>query len=181
MTLSSAAINKVPIPKAKRALLGEQTARTLIANIVYIYHHHFGALIAAALPLLPLALVSLLLSHLKPASVAAILILLAESLLFFFCALLVTAALTVIVSDICLGNAPALKRAYARALRGGRFWRLFTTSMLVAIGFELRLFLLIVPGVRFLIRAMFVTQIVVLEDRRNRDAIRRSFEPCLSG
>jgi uncharacterized membrane protein len=176
MTQSSAAINKVPIPEEKRALLGEQTAWTLLANIVYIYRHHFVVVVAAALPVFPSQILSTFAqNNLSSENVALLLIALILQLISMVLLFLVPAAVTVIISDICVGNAPNLKRAYKRILAQGRWWHCLTTYLLVGIAIELGVILLIVPGLWFFMRALFVAQTVVLEDRRNRDAIRRSF------
>ena len=176
MTQSSAAINKVPIPKEKRALLGEQTAWTLLANVVYIYRHHFVVLVAAALPVFPSQILSTFAqNNLRSENVTLLLITSILQLISIILLFLVPAAVTVIISDICVGNAPNLKRAYKRILAQGRWWHFLTTYLLVGIGIELGAILLIVPGLWFFMRALFVAQTVVLEDRRNRDAIRRSF------
>jgi membrane-anchored glycerophosphoryl diester phosphodiesterase (GDPDase) len=177
MTQTNIEMSYASVPKPKHVLLGEQTAWTLLANIVHIYRHHFSVVVGAAgVPfVLPAIIVILAWSNLIPEESQAALIVAAVLLFYIFYLFLVPAALTVVLSDICLGNAPTLKRAFVRVLGQRRWWHLFTTAMLVALAGWLGLILLIVPGLWILVRTLFAMPIVVLEDRRNRDAIRRSF------
>jgi glycerophosphoryl diester phosphodiesterase family protein len=178
MTQTNTAMSKVSHPNAKHVLLGEQTAWTLLANMVHIYRHHFSVLVGAAgLPfVLPVIIVTLALSNLKPEEPHPALIVAAVAgfglgyINLFF----VPAVVTVVLSDICLGNTPTLKRAFARVLGRGRWWHLFTTTWLAGMAILLGLILLIVPGLWLIIRTLFFVPAVVLEDRRNRGAIRRS-------
>jgi hypothetical protein len=179
VTETKSAIGNPPVLRAKRALLREQTARTLLANIVYMYRHYLGLIVGAVgLPLvLPAIIITLSLSniHAEETNIVAIIAAVVGFALGYVGLFLGPAALTVIASDICVGNAPTLKRAFERMLRRGRWWHLVTTSLLAGILIDLAMILLIVPGLWLFIRALFSAPAVVLEDRRNRDAIRRSF------
>ena len=179
MTQTGNPITNTLVPKPKRTLLGEQTAGTLLANIAHMYRHHFGLIVGAVgLPLvLPAIIVTLALSNIdaEETNGFAIIGAVVGFGLGYIGLFLGPAALTVVASDICVGNAPTLSRAYQRVLGRGRWWHLVTTSLLAGILIDLGLILLIVPGLWLFIRALFSAPVVVLEDRRNRDAIRRSF------
>jgi membrane-anchored glycerophosphoryl diester phosphodiesterase (GDPDase) len=168
-----------PAASARRMLLGEQTAGTLVANIAYIYRHHFGLIVGAvALPLiLPLIIITAALSNIdsEGKNIGAIIVAVIGFALGYVGLFLGPAALTVVASDICVGNTPTLKRAYDRILGRGRWWHMVTTSLLAGVLIDLAMILLIVPGLWLFVRAVFSAPAVVLEDRRNRDAIRRSF------
>jgi hypothetical protein len=181
------------VPKPQLALLDEQTAWTFLANIVHIYRRYFGVVVAAAgvLFVLPAIIAAWAMSN--PNSEESQPALIIAAILAYINMFLTPAVLTVVLSDICLGNAPTLKRAFARVLGRGRWWNLLTTAMLVGLAFWLGpillfttamvvglevwlgLILAIVPGLWMMVRTIFAMPIVVLEDRRNRDAIRRSF------
>jgi hypothetical protein len=175
MTQSNIPMSNASFPKTKRVLLGEQTLWTLLANIVHIFRRHFGVVVGAAvIPVLPpVMIVALALSIRGPEESQPALIV--AALLLYVGLFLVPAVLTVVLSDICLGNTPTLKRAFARVLGQRRWWHLFTTAMLVGLAILPGIILLIVPGLWVLVRTWFAMPIVVLEDRRNRAAIRRSF------
>src|SRR5205085_1391915 len=106
---------------------------------------HFGVVVGCAvLPfVLPMMLLTPALNNLKPdeSQPALNLAVYAGVFLMYFNLFLVPAALTVVVSDICLGNAPTLKRAFSRVLGQGRWWHLFATALLVGLALELGLFL----------------------------------------
>ena len=175
MTQSNIPMSNAPFPRAKRVLLGEQTVWTLLANIAHIFRRHFGVVVGTAvIPVLPpVIIIALALSNLSPEeSTPAVIV---AALLSYMGLFLVPAVLTVVLSDICLGNTPTLKRAFVRVLGQRRWWYLFTTAMLLGLMFLPGLILLIVPGLWVIVRTWFVMPIVVLEDRRNSAAIRRSF------
>jgi uncharacterized membrane protein len=179
MTQSDIVMGSALPPNARRVLLGEQTASTLLANIVHMYRHHFGVVVGcAALPyVLPAMMLTFAVGNLKPGERQPALLVAAFAAfgLAYVNLFLVPAALTVVLSDICLGNAPTLKRAFSRVLGRRRWWHLFTTSILLGLAMTVGLILVIVPGVWLLVRTVFAVPVVVLEGRRNRDAIRRSF------
>jgi hypothetical protein len=88
----------------------------------------------------------------------------------------ISGALTVALSDICLGNRPTVRRSYSRILAHKRWWYLLSTTVLLTLAMYLGLILLVVPGMWLAIRALFTSIVVTLEGRRNRDAIRRSLQ-----
>lgn len=166
--LQTLAIDSLPAAPAA-ALLGEQTMWSLFANIAYVYRRHFRVLfLCFALPMFPLLLLLELLKNAGPIG------LLAGTLLYMMGAFLVSGALTVALSDICLGNQPAVRRSFARILGGNRWWYLTSTTLLYSVAVGLGTVLLLLPGLWLMMRGFFIAIIVALEGRRNRDAIRRS-------
>lgn len=177
MTYPNTNVSNTSLSKPKPTLLGEQTAWTLLANIAYLYRHHFGVVVGCVvLPfVLPLMLLTPTFLQLRGPEPLLSLAEIAGFVLAYINLFVVPAALTVVLSDICLGNAPTLKRAFSRVLGKLCWWQLFTTSLLVGLAVGLGLILLIVPGLWLFIRSLFTVTIFVLEGQRGRDAIRRSF------
>jgi hypothetical protein len=175
MTQSNIPMSNASFPKTKRVLLGEQTLWTLLTNIVHIFRRHFGVVVGTAfVPFVPpVIIITLAWSILGPEQSLPALIV--AAILVYINLFLLPAALTVVLSDICLGNTPTLKRAFARVLGQRRWWHLFTTAMLVGLAMLLGMILLLLPALWVIVRTWFAMPIVVLEDRRNRAAIRRSF------
>ena len=165
--LQTLAIDSLPAAPAA-ALLGEQTMWSLFANIAYVYRRHFRVLfLCCGLPMFPLLLLLELLKNVGGVG------LLLGMMLYTMGAFLVSGALTVALSDICLGNRPSVRRSFARILGGSRWWHLISTALLYSLGVTLGL-LLLLPGLWLIVRGFFSAIIVVLEGRSNRDAIRRS-------
>ena len=165
--LRAPAAGTVPV----RALLGEQTAATLLSNIVYLYRHHFGvAFWICLLPVAPFLLLKQLVDTVAPAwSMLAYVPYLAV-------AFLATAALTMVLSDLCLGQRPTVRRAYARVFEQGRWWQVLATSAIITLATWLGFVLLVVPGLWVMVRSLFAPAVVMLEGKPARAAIRRSFE-----
>jgi len=83
------------------------------------------------------------------------------------------AAITVAVSDICLGNQPSVGRSLSKAF-GKLIGRLLVTGLLQGLIVMAGLILLVIPFFVFMIWFMFAQAIVVLEGRAGRDALKRS-------
>lgn len=155
---------------SERALLGEQTAGSLIRNVWRVYRQHFVPIVFTFfLPTFPL----LLLAQMVRASSEG----LALAALFAYMVMLfvVSGALTVTLADICLGTMPTVQRSFARVLSNGSWLKLLVTGLLVALLIWLGILLLLLPGMWFAGRSLFSSTIVVLEGRSGRDAVRRSF------
>ncbi len=86
--------------------------------------------------------------------------------------LLAFGAITISVSDICLGNAPSLPRSYKRVFR--LFGRMFTASMLQLTFIMIGCVLLFVPGIIAMFWFMFTPCIVVMEGFGGLTALKRS-------
>jgi hypothetical protein len=83
------------------------------------------------------------------------------------------AAITVAISDICLGDRPSVIRAYRRIL-GPTAWKLLWSNLLQMFAIGAGMLLLIVPGLVLMIRLLFTPAAVVLENQSGAAALKRS-------
>jgi hypothetical protein len=156
--------NSAPAP----ALLGPQTVGILLRNILRTYYRHFGVLMACSLlPTLPF----IILLKWMAATPWVLVVLLPYTVAAFIAG----GALTVVISDICLGNRPTVGHAYRRVLGQRRWWRMLSTGLLLGLMMEAGLLLLLLPGLWVIVRGFLTSIVVVLEDRKGMDAIKRSF------
>src|SRR5262249_55669343 len=124
---------------AAPALLGPQTVGILLRNILRTYRRHFCVLMACLLPLLPfIVLVDWLTPTWTPSSTetprslamklaVSLPCVLATLLPYMFATFVTSSAMTVVVSDICMGNRPTVARAYGHILGQRRWWRILST------------------------------------------------------
>ena len=169
MAQSTISASPPPPATAVPALLSEQTMSSLFANIGHVYQHHFRVIFhCSALPMFPLLLLMEVVKVTAPKWV--MLVVLPYSLVSF----VVGGVMTVVLSDICLGNRPTVRRSYARILGENRWWHLISTGLVFSLGVSLGMLLLILPGLWLWVRGFFTFVIAALEGRRNRDAIKRS-------
>ncbi len=167
----AAAPAAAPMATTARVLLGEQTASSLLRNIVYVYRHHAVIVLSCAvLPVLPFLVLLELFAETSPLMAGV------GALGYFAGMLICPATLTVVISDICVGTAPKLSRAFGHILGRGRWWHLLSTGLLLGLAMVVGLFALLVGAFWVLVRSLFGATIVALEGRRNVDALRRSFE-----
>jgi len=156
------------IGQSKRPLLGEQTADSLIRNTWRVYRRHFGRVVLTfALPTFPL----FVLATVPPEPWN-----LAFAYPFLAALFIASGALTIVVSDICLGNAPSVRRSFSQVLRRRTWLKLITAALLGSLLVYLGLVLLLVGAVWAFIRLIFSPVVVALERRSGRAAIRRSFQ-----
>ncbi|WP_418317187.1 hypothetical protein [Piscinibacter sakaiensis] len=152
-------------------VLGEQTASSLLRNIMHVLCKHFWVLQACGvLPVLPILVAHEILAARQDP------LMLITFPIYLLALFLSSGALTVAISDICIGNRPRVRRSFARVLSHRRWWYLLTTMSVLYLGIGLGLILLIIPGVWLGARGLFTSIIVVLEAKRNTGAIRRSFD-----
>jgi hypothetical protein len=85
------------------------------------------------------------------------------------------AALTVIISETCLGYKPSPVRAYKRVF-GAIFGKVFATGLLFGLVMLIGTVLLIIPGIVFYVWFVLCQVVVVLEGKWGRDALKRSKE-----
>jgi hypothetical protein len=155
---------------AAPALLGPQTVGILLRNILRTYWRHFGVLMACSLlPMLPFIVLMKWLTAIKTSWVIVVL------MPYMLAAFIAGGAMTVVVSDICVGNRPTVARAYGRILGQRRWWRMLSTILLLLALFYGGLLLLVLPGLWVIVRGCLTSTVVVLEDRKGMDAIKRSF------
>ena len=171
MSAPSLTLDPTAPASAPRALLQQLSASSLLSNITFIYRRHFGVLMSCSLlPLLPCLALMQLFKAMENEALGLLAL-----LLYAVAAFLSSSATTVVVSDICLGNRPTVARAFGRILGARRWWHVLSTGLLAAVGAYAGMLLLVLPGLWFVIRALFASTIVALEGRRNVDAIKRSF------
>lgn len=155
---------------SERALLGEQTASSLIRNVWRVYRQHFVPIVLTFfLPTFPL----LLLAQMVRTSSEGLA--LAATFAYMVMLFVASGALTVTLADICLGTMPTMQRSFACVLRNRTWLKLLRTGLLVGVLTWLGILLLVLPGMWFAMRSLFSSTIVVLEGRSGRDAVRRSF------
>ena len=92
--------------------------------------------------------------------------------------LVVTPLVTAMTVHVVREAAAGRRAGVGETLTAGLdvFGRLFPAVLLVALGVGLGLLVLIIPGLILAVRWVVVPQVVVVEDRRGTDALRRSFE-----
>jgi hypothetical protein len=169
MTHISTKLSHASCSEPKRLLLGEQTMSSLFANIGYVYRHHFPVIFfCSALPMLPLLLVLELLKATGPNWQLLALV------PYMMGAFVVSGAMTIVLSDICLGNQPTVRRSYARILSRNLWWHLIVTSLVYMLAIFLGTLLLILPGLWLMVHGLFIAIVLVLEGRCKLDAVRRS-------
>jgi hypothetical protein len=83
-----------------------------------------------------------------------------------------TSAITISVSDICLGNAPSLARAYKKVF--GVMWKLLATNILQVVIIFIGIMLLVVPGIIAMVWLIFTPSVVILEGLGGFTALKRS-------
>ena len=146
----------------------ERTGGEIVRDSLRIYREHFGVLIAIyAVPLLPVVALSAYAVGSGSAGAAGT----AEALRWAV-ELFPTGAVTVAVSDICLGNRPGLRSAYR--IMFANFWRYVGTYLLFVLAFAAGLVLLVVPGLIAAVWFMFSCQVCVIERRGPVASLRRS-------
>jgi hypothetical protein len=146
----------------------EQSVGELVRNTFAVFGKGFVViLLTYLLPMLPFTLMRVEAQAAKAFAVWIIALLLGT-----IASLLAFGAITVSVSDICLGNPPSLPRSYKRVFR--LFGKMFTAStlqlMFILIGFVL----LCVPGIIAMFWFMFTPCIVVMEGLGGLAAVKRS-------
>jgi hypothetical protein len=155
---------------ARPTLLSEQTAGSLVANIAFVYRHYLGVLFACeVMPMMPLMLLIVVTKDMPLRwSLPPVCLYLATSSI-------AAAAVTIMLSDICLGNRPSVRRSYSRLLGGNRWWHTLSVVVIYSMACWLGLLLFLIPGVWLLVRGIFSVIIVPLEGRGCFKAMRRSF------
>lgn len=82
-------------------------------------------------------------------------------------------AMTIAVSDICLGNKPSIARSYQKIF-GRAFARLLVASLLQTLCWLIGFMMCIVPGVIAMLWLMFTPPVVMLEGLGGTKALQRS-------
>lgn len=87
--------------------------------------------------------------------------------------LFATAVITLLISDVCLGNKISLPRYFRRAF-GAILGKLLVTNLLQSIIIVIGYIVFIIPGLLFMVWFMYAGSIVVLEEKWGFQALKRS-------
>lgn len=148
--------------------ISERSAGQIVGDSFRLYSRNFRVLfLVYALPIFPLILFNVL-ARSNGEDELSIAISVIQALLGIF----TLGAVTLAVSNICLGNQPSLKRSYAALFR--IFWGYLGTYILYLLAFMLGFLLLILPGFYVSVVLVFSLPICIIERRSPMDAIKRS-------
>ena len=146
----------------------ERTAGQLIGDSIRIYRKNLLIIFAIyAIPVIPLTALQSMTAVSKQDE-TVIIVALVEMVVSIF----ILGAVTVAVSDVCLGNAPAIGRSYAAM--GRVFGKYLGTYFIYTLAFLLGLIALVVPGLIVLVLLLFCLPVTVIERRGPIEACRRS-------
>jgi hypothetical protein len=146
----------------------EQSVGDLVRNTFAIFGKGLGViLLTYLLPMLPF-----MIWQVEAQAAKAIALWLIGIFFGTIASLLAFGAITISVSDICLGNAPSLVRSYNKVFR--LFGRMFTASMLQFIFVVIGFVLLCIPGIIAMLWFIFTPCIVVIEGLGGLGAVKRS-------
>lgn len=150
-------------------LLIEHTLGTILRGAFKLYFHHFRALfLIYVLPVVPVALIQSEAQISGDWTLIIISLLLSLTVSYF-----AYGAMTVAVSDICLGGAPSFRRSYAKIF-SKLVLLLLATNLLQILAIAIGLILLIIPGLVLAIWLLLTPSVVVLERRSGVEALKRS-------
>ena len=149
--------------------LRPQSVGDVLRNAAEIYGRNFGVIfVTYFLPVFPIGVWQ------KEAQVARAL---GWSLFAFICLFVASCiawgAITIAVSDICLGNKPSIARSYQKIFSGA-LGRLFVAGLLQTLSVLIGLVLCVVPGVIAMLWFMFTPPAVMLEGFGGTKALQRS-------
>ena len=149
--------------------LREHSTGSVLRNSVRIYKHHFlTILLTYALPTLPFLIAQ------QEAQVAGhIPLFVILTLMNAFMGFFAFGAITITLSDICLGERPGVLRSYRR-LSGATLRKLLWANLIALFLILGAYLLLIVPGIILTLRLAFTSVIATLEDLGGRKALKRS-------
>jgi hypothetical protein len=152
-----------------------QSTGEILRNAAHLYRTNFWVLfLAYLLPLVPVTVVYGIAGASNSVTVAfvAAVVMGLGSLL---ASLLAIVPVTVVLSDICLGNQPDVGRA-RRLLADRSVLKTIATYLLWLVVCLGGCLLLVVPGIIFYVRYTFVLPVVILERVSGRQALKRSWE-----
>jgi hypothetical protein len=151
-----------------RDYVTEQTAGRLIGNAIRLYGDHFVTLfLIFAVPLVPFIVLEAYGNSVGSESLALTGLAL-QSLINVF----TWGAMTVAVSDVCVGNRPSFRRSYAMLYR--IIWRYLGLYVIVTVVLAVGFMLFVIPGLVLSVFLLFSITACIIERRGARDAIRRS-------
>ena len=150
------------------AYIREMTIGEILRGTLRLYRRSFVPnTLAYALPNVPFSLVYFygMMQQSAPAMIAAWLLVIPGAFISY-------TAITLCISDACVGNVPSLRRSFlrTRAIAGS----LIVVSILQALVIFAGIVALLIPGVIFALWFNFAPIVVVLEGRTGRAALSRS-------
>ncbi len=152
-------------------LLVEHTFGGLVKDSFAVYFKNFVSIfLLYFIPVFPLATWNTYASFVEEPVQMGI-----STILMLMVTVFLAAAMTVAVSDICLGNKPSVKRSYLAVFGPvlGKFvWTYFLFLLVLIVG----LILLVIPAFFFAVFYMFALTIVILEGSSGKEALARSKE-----
>ncbi len=146
----------------------EQTVGEIIRGTFKIYFSHFGAFFVSVLLMIPFLIFTNILYAQESYVLIGFVYIVAVVVVGFF-----YAAITVIVSEICLGYKPSVARAYKRVF-GMLIGKIFATNILATLITAIGYVLLVVPGIIAMIWFVFSQVVVTLEGTWGISALKRS-------
>lgn len=159
------------VPSRQEDYLRRYSAGTLLRASVQLYTTHFKPiLLSYVLPTLPFLALQNAVDVAKTDEGVRVLVALCAAVVSFFA----TGAITITISDICLGNVPGAKRSYGRIFRERLWLSLLGTNILSAVVILAGMVLFIAPGLAAIVMLVFVSQVVVLERVAGMKALKRS-------
>lgn len=146
----------------------ERSAGRILKDGIKIYAQNFTAIfLISALPVLPFLILSAWASSQYDDTTIVV-----SDFLQGVIGIFTTGAVTVAVSDVCLGNRPSVKRSYTALL--GIIWRYLGTYLLAVLIIGIGLVLLVIPGIYAMVVLMFALPVCIIERRTALDACKRS-------
>jgi hypothetical protein len=157
------------VSPAHVSYLREHSIGSILRSSFQIYRENFRTLfLIYTLPILPFLIAQQEAQAAGATSLGALV-----GFLSIFVSLFAFAAITVAISDTCLGERPTVMRSYRRlgGLAVGRLaWANFLQMLAVMCG----VLLLVVPGVILMFRLLFTPIVATIENCRGTAALKRS-------
>ena len=149
--------------------LREHSIGSILRSSFKIYRENFRTLfLIYSLPTIPFVI-----AQQEAQAAGAVSLVLLTVLLSSVAGLFAFAAITVAISDMCLGERPSVMRSYRR-LGGSAIGRLAWAIVLQTAAVMCGLLLLLIPGVILMFRLMFTPIVATVENCSGRAALRRS-------
>lgn len=149
--------------------LKEHSSGEIIRNTFRLYFSNFSRIVLAYFILVyPFQIVSTI--GLQTENIPLTLI---GTLLVLISTFFGMAVVTLLVSDLCLGNELSLRRYFKRSF-GAMLWKLVATNLLQVLIIGIGFILLVIPGIVFTLWFLFAVSIVILEEQWAGTALKRS-------
>ena len=160
----------IAIAVAERvSYLREHSVGSILRSSFKIYRENFRTLfLIYSLPTLPFAI-----AQQEAQAAGAVSLALFFVVLNIFVGMFAFAAITVAISDMCLGERPSVTRSYRR-LGGAVIGRLAWANILQMVVVAFGMVLLLIPGLILMFRLLFTPIVATIENCRGRAALKRS-------